>query len=128
MKGQFKFKPGTVVLFFFIAIVGYTSYTLVAGNLHEIGTSTSEERESVMQCSELNIEFVDVNQFDEQVQIFFRSNKDLSGVNIGFDGSNTTRLVEDVRANTLYNTTVNISDYSNIYIETDRCADAYWWR
>lgn len=128
MKGQLKFKPGTVALFFFIALVGYVSYTMVAGNLDDLSNSASAERESAMGCSELNIEFVHVNEFDEQVQVFFRSNDNLEGVNVGFEGSNTTKLVEDIRANTLHSTTLNVSDYSNIYIETDRCNNPYWWQ
>lgn len=128
MKGQFKFKPGTIALFFFIAIVGYATYTLVAGDLHDIGASTEDEREFVMKCSELDISFVDVERHNSSVDVFFRSNRDLPGVSIGFEGSNASRVVEDITADKLHNATVNVSSYSNIYIETGNCPDPYWLR
>ena len=128
MRGQLSFKPGTIALFIFIAIVGYVSYTLVAGNMHDIGDSTSEERDSVMSCSELDIEFIDVDESGNNLNIFFRSNRELPAVVIGFEDYNRTRLVENVGANRIYNATANLSEPSNIYIETEMCEDAYWWR
>lgn len=128
MRGQLNFKPGTIILFFFIAIAGYAIYTLVSGNMYDIGESASEDRDSVLKCSELDIEFLDVGESGENISIFFRSNRDLSGVEIGFKESNTTRLVEDVEAGEMYNATLNVSSYSNIFIETDECPKAYWWQ
>lgn len=127
MRGQ-MFKPGTVALFIFIAIIGYMSYTLVSSNVHDIGDSASDERENAMGCSELDVDFIDVSENDRNTTIFFRSNDDLSGISIGFEGLNTSRTMTDIRANQMYNATVNVSGYDNIYIETDRCPDAYRWQ
>lgn len=127
MKGQ-MFKPGTVALVIFIAIVGYMSYTLVSGNVNEIGETASDERKAAMDCSELDVNFVEVDEKDRNVTVFFRSSDDLSGISIGFEGLNTTRTMTDIQANTIHNATVNVSDFDNIYIETARCPDAYRWR
>ena len=125
MKGQ-RFKPGTVVLFFVIAVVGYMSYTLVSGNIQELGSSAEDEREVVMDCSTLELEFVDVSETREGVRVFFRSNDDLAGVGVGAESSNKTSTVEDVEKDRMYNATLNVSDYSGLYLETDRCPDPYY--
>lgn len=128
MKGQLSFKPGTVALAIFIAIVGYIAFTLVSANVNQLGETAREDQDAAMDCSELDVQFINIDQTDDGVEVFFRINTDLQGVEVGLENSNETDLVENVKANQLHNASLNVSSYSRVYIDTGRCNNPFWSR
>lgn len=127
-KGQLKFKPGTIILALFIAIAGYAIFTLVSGDMQSLNDKTLEDRQKTFDCSTLNIEFVDVREENNTLEVFFRPNRDLERVNVGFRGQdNSTRIIRDLRSSRLQNASAT-GNFSSVHIKASSCSQIFSWR
>lgn len=125
MKSGMLFKPGTVALAIFIAIVGYGTYNLVSNDVQDIGDSTSDQREQLLECSGLSIEFVQVEEKANSTTVTFRSNRDLNSVKVDFGDSNASGEVKNISSQQLNSFSAPVSNFSNIFLKADGCSQIF---
>lgn len=124
-KGAFL-RPGTILLFVFIALFGFGMYNWTITNLSETRESSLEDQSNAIACSGLEINEQGIQTSEDRVTLFFEVNKDVDEVDLNFEGEkNITRTVRLVQKGKIQSSTVNMSNFSSVSLKTRECSRVF---
>jgi len=83
-KGAALLKPGTLLLFVFMAAFGFGVYSWASTSLIETREDSLNDQNNAIECSTLEISNAGIQTTENGVKLFFESNKDLEHVNVNF--------------------------------------------
>lgn len=122
-------KPGTVLLVFFIAVFGFFVFNWTSGSIQDTGEDALEDQQTAIDCSNLEIDFVQFNSFNGSTQLLFRLNQDIETAAIGFRGSqNDTVRIVNINETDLNRAVVNGTAYDNVVVRTGVCDQGFSYR
>lgn len=122
-------KPGTVLLIFFIAVFGLFVFNWSSGSIQDTGEEALEDQRSAIDCSNLEIDFVQFNSFNGSTQLLFRLNQDVETADIGFRGSqNDSVRIENINETDLNRAVVNGTGFDNVVVRTGECGQGFSYR
>lgn len=122
-------KPGTVLLIFFIAAFGLFVFNWTSGSIQDTGEEALEDQRSAIDCSNLEIDFVQFNSFNGSTQLLFRLNQDVETADIGFRGSqNDSVRIENINETDLNRAVVNGTGFDNVVVRTGECGQGFSYR
>ncbi len=122
-KGELLLKPGTLIIFVFIGLLGLGMYFWVNSSLDDTREDSFEDQSDAITCSNIKISNEGIQTSGDRITVFFESNTDLERVDLNFEGDrNVSKTVNVVEANRIYSSTANMSDYSKILLKTPDCS------
>ncbi|PSG99994.1 MAG: hypothetical protein BRC28_01750 [Nanohaloarchaea archaeon SW_4_43_9] len=125
-KGQFMFKPGTLVLMLFIAVFGFFVYNWISGSVTDTGDQVIQDQSNTIECSRLDVDFLDLSYSENSTRISFRVNRDIEHLSASFKGGrNTTVQVHDVKQESIATASVNGTNYSEVRLKIDGCDQVF---
>ncbi|PSH01631.1 MAG: hypothetical protein BRC27_01515 [Nanohaloarchaea archaeon SW_10_44_10] len=125
-KGQFMFKPGTLVLMLFIAVFGFLVYNWISGSVTDTGDQVIQDQSSAIECSRLDVDFLDLSYSENSTRISFRVNRDIEHLSARFEGGkNTTVQVHDIKRESIATASVNGTNYSEVRLKIDGCDQVF---
>ncbi|MFQ3275322.1 MAG: hypothetical protein ACI9LV_000334 [Candidatus Nanohaloarchaea archaeon] len=128
-KGQLKFKPGTILLFVFIAGFGFFMYNWASGSIQDTGDDAMMDQRSAIQCSQINVDFIGFREDDDSTVLTFQINEYADKVDVSFRGeSNSSVRLQSIEKNTIQTARVNGTGYSNTYVFVDSCETPFSYR
>lgn len=126
MANKFMFKPGTLAIFFFMALTGLILFNWASGSVNEITGQTSQDQQDSLQCAGIDADFVSVDKNGSNVKVLFSLNRDLDSVAVSVRGDrNVTKNLEDVRTGVMRNVSADVGNLSNIYIKPGSCDQVF---
>ena len=124
--GSLLLRPGTIVLFIFIGLIGLGMYSWANTSLGNTGERSLESQSNTISCSGFDIERVELNSNESYAEIFFKANKDARSVSINFEGdSNVTKTIESVDKGSLQKIGANISNFSEVSLKASSCDQVF---
>jgi len=124
-KGAFL-RPGTVLLFVFIALFGFGMYNWAITNIGETRENSIENQNNAIACSGLEIANQGIQRSEDQVTLFFESNRDVERLDLNFEGErNVTRTVRLVQKGKIESATANMSNFSSVSLKTRECSRVF---
>ncbi|MFB6208740.1 MAG: hypothetical protein ABEJ56_01230 [Candidatus Nanohaloarchaea archaeon] len=124
--GRTMFKPGTILLFFIIAVFGYMLFTWSSGNINEIGETANRQQNKTFDCAGIETEFVRVESSGSNVSVFFRINRKVEKAAAKIVGDrNVTENYEDVPKSSLQKIYGNVGDFRYVRVTTGRCDQVF---
>ena len=124
-KGAFL-RPGTILLFVFIALFGFGMYNWATTNLSDTRESSLEDQNNAIACSGLEIYEQGIQTSEDRVTLFFEVNRDVERVDLNFEGEkNITRTVRLVQKGRIQSSTVNMSNFSSVSLKTRECSRVF---
>lgn len=122
-KGSTFLKPGTLLLFVFMAAFGYGMFNWATTNLAETRDNSMSQQSNAIECSNLEITEQGLRTSDNRVTLFFKVNRDVERVDLNFEGErNVTRTVRLVQEGRIQSSTANLSDFDNVVLKTPDCS------
>lgn len=123
-QGALLFKPGTLIMFFFIAVFGFIVFNWASGTVTDSVDDSGQQGQTAIECSNLKTEVLDINKAENGSRISFIVNKQLEEVYIlakSSNGDNITRTVEEPVVGDINHLNVDLRDISAVSIETPLC-------
>jgi hypothetical protein len=122
-KGALLLRPGTLVLFVFIAAFGFGVYSWASSSLNETREDSLEGQTDAIVCSNLEISEEGLQVSEEQVTLFFEVNRDVERVDLSFEGNETiTKTIRLVQKDRIQSATVELSDFSSVSLRIPDCS------
>jgi hypothetical protein len=122
-KGALLLRPGTLVLFVFIAAFGFGVYSWASSSLNETREESLEGQTDAIVCSNLEISEEGLQVSEEQVTLFFEVNRDVERVDLSFEGNETiTKTIRLVQKDRIQSATVELSDFSSVSLRIPDCS------
>lgn len=129
IKGQLKFKPGTILLFFFIAGFGFFMYNWVSGSIQATGEESLNDQSSAIQCSGIDVDFIEFREENSSTVLTFQVNQDADRADVSFRGErNSSVRIEGVENGAIQTAQVNGTGYSNAYVMVGGCETPFRYR
>lgn len=125
-KAELLLKPGTLIIFVFIGILGLGLYLWATSGLNDTRESSLQDQNKAIVCSNIEVSNSGIQNSGNKVTVFFKSNTDLESISLNFEGeTNVTKTVESIEANKIHSATANMSDYSEILLKTPDCSRVF---
>lgn len=106
------------------AFLFYGMYNWTAEYMETTDERTEEQRQDLVKCTELDVDFVDREITNSSTTIFFTVNRPVEALKITFRGkNNASKVVRDVVKNSIYTTTVNITGVRQVGAVAKECSE-----
>lgn len=127
MKREGAFlRPGTILLFVFIALFGFGMYNWAITNISDTRESSLKNQANAIECSGLEIYEQGIQTSEDRVTLFFEVNRDVEQVDLNFEGEkNVTRTVRLVQKGRIQSATANMSNFSSVSLKTRECSRVF---
>jgi len=123
LKGSAFLKPGTMLLFIFMAAFGYGVFNWATTNLSETRDNSLNQQSNAIECSNLEITEQGLRTSGDRVTLFFEVNRDVERVDLNFEGErNIKRTVRLVQEGRIQSSTANLSEFDNVVLKTPHCS------
>ncbi|MFB6143995.1 MAG: hypothetical protein ABEJ98_01665 [Candidatus Nanohaloarchaea archaeon] len=126
-KGALLFKPGTLILMFFIAVFGLVVFNWASDSVTDSVDSSTRKGTQAIKCSDLKMEVVDTISAENSTELVFVVNKKLKSVYViakSSSGANVTEKVENPSPGDLNLVNVSLSDVESVSLRTPLCDTA----
>lgn len=123
-EGELLFRPGTLVLLFFIAVFGFAVFNWAANNVIASVEKSGDEGTQAIDCSELDAKVIAISEANNRTKVSFVINKEVEEVYVlavSPDGSNTTETVNYPETGEINSVNMGIEDVSSASVSTSLC-------
>lgn len=123
-KGALLFKPGTIIMMFFIAIFGFVVFNWASDNVIDSVGDSGDQATQAIECSRLETELIDTVSSGNSTQVSYIINKDVEEVYVAAESSNghTDTVTDDEPvAGELNFVNIDLADVSSVSISTPVC-------
>ena len=122
MKGFIKYQ--SLVLLLVGCLLFYGMYTWTNEYIERTDERTEDQRNSLVKCSELQVNYVDREFRENSTTVFFTVNRPLEAIKISFRGrNNASTVIRDVEENSVYTASANISGVRKIGAVAQECSE-----
>lgn len=119
-------RPGTLFIVIIAALIGLSVLSW-SENLLQSTDESSDQGSRAIECSTLDINFVDEETNGTHHTVFIQLNKDVDALAVTFEGNddNTTRIVENPGSGSVSEVTVQVSNVSDIRADVKSCSRVF---
>lgn len=123
-KGALLFKPGTIIMMFFIAVFGFVVFNWASDNVIDSVGDSGDQATQALECSRLETELIDTVEAGNSTQISYIINMDIEEVYIAAESSNgdtVTATDDGPVAGELNSVNIDLDDVTSVSISTPIC-------
>lgn len=116
-------RPGALLIFLIAAIIGMAIFNWSGNMLDRTGEISENQRQEALECSTLEVNFVDSNRDSGNFTVFFQVNKDVEAVAVTLQGEekNATRVIEDPGKGAIYPATAELDRLKSVKAVVEGC-------